>query len=163
MIRVTDRDQPRIGPFSLQVPPPSTNGHRPTRSSLLEPVRRSAPGFVVGLVLCVSTIPRIALLRTSHFAYWWRILIAAAVGGLVTGLVQRSSALIAAIAGAVVSIAGLLLAYTIVRGEVSEEATVLRVVGDVGGLVAWGVAGGAVFALAGWALRRAVAARRASV
>jgi len=77
--------------------------------------------------------------------------------------VQRSSALVAALAGAVVSIAGLLLAYTIVRGTVSEQASVLRVVADVGGLVGWGIAGGAVFALAGWALRRAVTARRAPV
>ena len=160
---MTEPQQPRIGPFSLQVPPPSTNGHRPSRSSLLEPVRRSAPGFVVGVVLCVSSIPRIALLRTPHFAYWWRILIASAVGGLVTGIVQRSSAAVAALAGAVVSIAGLLLAYTIVRGEVAEQATVGRVVADIGGLVAWGLAGGAVFALAGWAVRRAVAARRATV
>jgi len=160
---VTDREQPRIGPFSLQIPPPSTNGHRHSGASRLEPVRRSAAGFVVGVVLCVSTIPRIALLRTAHFAYWWRILIAAAVGGLVTGIVQRSSALVAALAGAVVSIAGLLLAYTIVRGEVSEQASVLRVVADIGGLVGWGIAGGAVFALAGWALRRAVAAHRAPV
>jgi hypothetical protein len=160
---VTDREQPRIGPFSLQVPPPSTNGHRPSRSTLLEPVRRSAPGFVVGVVLCVSTIPRIALLHTAHFAYWWRILIASAIGGLVTGIVQRSSAFVAAVAGAVVSIAGLLLAYTVVRGEVAEQATVGRVVADVGGLVAWGIAGGAVFAVAGWAFRRAFTAKRAAV
>jgi hypothetical protein len=154
-------DQPRIGQFSIQVPPPSPNGHHTSKESALEPIRRAAPGLVIGLILSVSTVPRAALLRTAEFAYWWRIVIAAGLGGVLGGVAQRGSAMLAALTGGLIAVAGLLLAYTIVRGEVIQHVSAGIVFADAGRLVAWGLIVGGTFALAGSGAKRLVSRRRA--
>lgn len=151
----------KIGPFSLQVPPPSPNGSRVERASGLDPFRRGAPGFVVSLVLTLSTVPKVALLRSGSFAQWWRILIAVAAGGLATGLAHRRE-LPAAVSGAVVTALTLLLAYGLVRDQQGASMAVVTVLADVGRLLGWALVIGGGTAAAGSVLRTRVAARRAS-
>src|SRR3989442_1153522 len=50
-------DEPRIGPFDLQVPAPSPNGSRVEEHSPLDSLRTAAPGLAVGLLLALSTVP----------------------------------------------------------------------------------------------------------
>lgn len=155
-----DKERSRIGPFSIQVPPPSPNGHHTANGSRLKTLRSALPGLVIGLIVAVTTVPRGALLRSGAFAYWWRIVIAASIGGAACGLASRGSRWLALASGSVVASAGLLLAYAIVRTESAPAASAATTLADVGRLAAWGIAVGGPVAFAAWLGKRAVLARR---
>jgi hypothetical protein len=152
-------EQPKIGPFSIHVPPPSPNGHHTASGSGFEHVRRAAPGIVVGLILCVSTVPQASLLRSGELAYWWRIVIAVGAGGVVCGLVQKPTRWIPFLTGAAVGAVGLLLAYGLVRSESAVRASAGTVVADVARLAAWGVIGGGLFAVSASLIKRRLVRR----
>ncbi len=151
----------RMGPFSLQVPPPSLNGSRVEHSSL-DPLRQAVPGFLVALVLALSSVPQIALVETASFAQWWRLLIATSCGGLAIGLLVRRSWTVAAVLGATAEMIGLFIAYGLVRKQSASSVSLSRVAADLAGLLAWAVVSGGASAAAGYAIRTAFVRRAAS-
>jgi hypothetical protein len=154
-----EQDRPRIGPFNVQVPPPSPNGSRVDHDSPVQMLRRATPGLVIGLVLSLSTVPSQSLFGTAHFTQWWHLALAAGLGGLAAGAGQHVAA-VASGAGAGIGAAGLLLAYAIVAGKIGGPHGAGRVVADLARLTAWGIVAGGTAALAGFGVRRVVAARR---
>lgn len=156
-----DNEPPRIGPYPVEVPPPSPNGSRVDRASPVAMLRRAAPGIVVGLVLSLTTVPIRALLHTADFSLWWRIAIAAGLGGFAGGLAQRHSPRLGSATGAAVATAGLLLSYAVVPEHFRIAEGALEVLADVGRLAAWGVVVGGVGGTLGWSAR-AFGARRSS-
>lgn len=155
-------DDPRIGPYNAPVPPPSPNGSRVERASPFDPLRRAAPGFVAGLIMSLSSVPSQALFGTAHFTQWWHLAVAAGTGGLVTGAWQRRSGGSSAALGAAVGMAGLLLAYAVVRGKLEGSHGAARVLADTARLSAWGIVAGAACAFAGFGARKLVESRARS-
>ncbi|MCA1834591.1 MAG: hypothetical protein ABR548_00950 [Actinomycetota bacterium] len=149
-------EEPRIGPFNMQVPPPSTNGSRVEHRSPFDALRRLAPAAVVTFVIALSTIPSPALLGTAHFTQWWHLLIAAGVGGAITGLATRSSWRAAVLTGGAVSAAALLLAYAVVQGKLDRTYTATGVLADIARLASWGIVVGGFAGVGGAAIANAV-------
>jgi hypothetical protein len=158
---MTEREDPRIGPFSLQVPPPSPNGSR-VEHGTLDPLRQAVPGALVAVILALSGVPTVALLKTASFAQWWRLVIATTAGGLSVGLLVRRSWPIAAVLGAAVEVIGLFIAYGLVRDQSAAPVPAATIAADLARLLAWSVAGGAPAAALGYAIRSAFVRRATS-
>jgi len=145
------------------VPAPSQNGHRrPSRAPVRDerPLRGVVAGTLAGAIAAAIAIPRVLLLNLALFNPWPRPVIAAALAGLVTGVMRRGGRRRGAmIAGAAAASLGLLVAYAGVRFSVRvlwvDRNPAAVIAADVFRLTAYAIVPGALAGAAGWLLRGA--------
>ncbi|HJR18336.1 MAG TPA: hypothetical protein VJ922_01325 [Actinomycetota bacterium] len=158
---------PPYGPFRLEVPPASPNGHdkRTPPSRLRRAVGGLPGGVLVAGLLAVSIVPRLSLLNLAFFNPWQRPVIASGIGGIVTGAVRRSNVWTAALAGGVAAMLALWIVYTGTRLQnpvLWVERSAARVItADLTRLAAYALPAGAAGALAGRWARATISAFRA--
>jgi hypothetical protein len=154
---------PPYGPYRLEVPPLSPNGHdkRPRISRARRALSGIPAGFVVAVVLATSIIPRLALLNLAFFEPWRRPVFCCVAGGLTAGALRRGRAATIPAGGAVAALLALWLTYGIVRLQnpvlwTGRNAAKV-IVSDLLRLAVYAIPAGAAGALAGRGLRRLVA------
>jgi len=155
---------PPYGPFRLEVPPPSPNGH--TRWPAVTRTRRALRGVPVGVLvtgaLATSVVSRVSLLNLAFFNPWQRPVVVSGVGGIAAGAARRGRLWTAAVAGAGAAVLALWFVYGLTRAQhqvLWVERNALRVVAaDLARLAAYAAPAGALGAVAGRSLRVVVAA-----
>ena len=151
--------------FNLEVPPPSPNGHRKSdRRSWRGAIRGVPAGLGVTGFLAASIVPRLSLLNLAYFNPWQRPVVACGLGGVAAGASRRSRWPSACVVGAVSALLGLWIVYGVTRLNnpvlFVERDPLSVVLADLARLAAFALPAGAVGALAGWTLRKQVAAFR---
>ncbi|MGH2785355.1 MAG: hypothetical protein ACRDJ1_08835 [Actinomycetota bacterium] len=158
---------PPYGPFRLDVPPASPNGHdkRTPPSRLRRAVGGLPAGVLVAGLLAISIVPRLSLLNLAYFNPWQRPVIASGVGGIMTGVARRSNAWTAALAGGVAAMLALWIVYVGTRLQNPvlwvERSAARVIVADLARLAAYALPSGAAGATAGRWARSTISAIRA--
>jgi hypothetical protein len=153
-------------PFRFETPPLSTNGHRkPQRRRIREAVRGVPAGMLASGFMAASIVPRLSLLNLAFFNPWQRPVVATGVGGLAAGASRRGRLWSSALVGALTGMAALWMVYGGTRLQnrvlfVERDPTNV-ILADLGRLAAYGIGAGAVGAVAGLLIRRAVEKTRA--
>jgi hypothetical protein len=143
-----------LGGFRAEALRPSPNGSqlKGKRGSALVPLLHVLLGAMLGALVATSIIPRLHLRNLAVFNPWPRPVIAAGVGGALTGLLRRSSRWWeTAGAAAVAGVVSLWLPYGLMRasqGKVlfAERTFVSVFAADWARLAAYGAPAGAVAA-----------------
>ncbi|MFY9588782.1 MAG: hypothetical protein WAT66_15160 [Actinomycetota bacterium] len=151
--------------FNLDVPPPSPNGHRKRDAFLRGGAFGGVPaGLGVTGFLAASIVPRLSLLNLAYFNPWQRPVVACGLGGVAAGASRRLRWPSACLVGSLTAALGLWIVYGVTRLNnpvlFVERDPVRVVLADLARLAAFALPAGAVGALAGWTLRRQVAAFR---
>ena len=154
-------DGPEYPPFRFEVPAPSSNGHRKrSRQGVRNAVRGVPAGVLVSGFLAASIVPRLSLLNLAFFNPWQRPVVATGVGGLAAGVSRRGRAWSACVVGALTALVGLWTVYgaTRIQNRVLfvERDPVTVILADLARLAAYAIPAGAVGAVAGVYLRRAI-------
>jgi hypothetical protein len=153
-------DGPEYPPFRFEVPEPSSNGHRKRSRGVRNAVRGVPAGVLVSGFLAASIVPRLSLLNLAFFNPWQRPVVATGVGGLAAGVSRRGRAWSACVVGAVTALVGLWTVYgaTRIQNRVLfvERDPAAVILADLSRLAAYAIPAGAVGALAGVHLRKAI-------
>lgn len=152
-------------PYDLEVPVPSSNGHRKRdRRGAREAIRGVPVGVAVTGLLAASIVPRLSLLNLAFFNPWQRPVVACGLGGVAAGTSRRSRARSAFVIGGVAAVVGLWLVYGAIRLQnrvlFVERDPVAVVLADLARLAAFALPSGAAGALFGWIVRKRVVAFR---
>ena len=152
-------------PYNLEIPVPSSNGHRKSdRRGRRDAIRGVPAGVAVTGLLAASIVPRLSLLNLAFFNPWQRPVVACGLGGVAAGASRRSRAQSACIVGGLSAVVGLWFVYGAIRLQnrvlFVERDPAVVILADLARLAAFALPAGAVGALVGWFVRKRVVAFR---